>query len=220
MLTCGMIGTLWMTMKTIREITPAARRAHAVRVAVATIRVALAMWDPILRTLQLTAARFAGSDGNEESIMDYCRSHVNEGPWIPGLNDCHDRADVCLWANGYKAPSHPRFLRCLVVRAPQAGRLGKTMRLLKYNAAVSAAFLLLWLLIVLVEVRVAPFPVLKYVFFLFPPMHINCFFSGKSTCFFYPQTADKPTIRAAIMTVLMAPSVIFLGVVVAVNFSS
>ena len=54
-------------------------------------------------------AAVPGSDGNEDAIMDNCRQHANDGMWVPGINDCHNRADKCLKDSGYTPPPHSRF---------------------------------------------------------------------------------------------------------------
>jgi hypothetical protein len=42
-----------------------------------------------------------GTEGHENDIMDYCRSHANDGPWWPGVYDCHSVALSILYHTGY-----------------------------------------------------------------------------------------------------------------------
>ncbi len=51
-----------------------------------------------------------GSEGNESTIMDYCRKCANPliGP-IPGITDCHNRCEKTLKATGFPVPPHRYF---------------------------------------------------------------------------------------------------------------
>jgi RHS repeat-associated protein len=50
-----------------------------------------------------------GSQGNENSIMQYCRNHVNNQPNCPGLYDCHSATCRMLRDLGYQIPPTRRL---------------------------------------------------------------------------------------------------------------
>jgi uncharacterized protein RhaS with RHS repeats len=46
-----------------------------------------------------------GSGGSEDRVMDCCKTgYINNGPWIPFINDCHTRAGACLEKTGLANP--------------------------------------------------------------------------------------------------------------------
>jgi hypothetical protein len=55
--------------------------------------------------------KVAGSEGQEQAVMDCCAANANSGPWIPFFTDCHVKVDDCLSANGLKSPPHNYFNR-------------------------------------------------------------------------------------------------------------
>jgi RHS repeat-associated protein len=52
-----------------------------------------------------------GSEDKEQAIMDDCIANANAGwvPWLPLVNDCHNKVKRCLKRNGLTPPSNPRF---------------------------------------------------------------------------------------------------------------
>jgi RHS repeat-associated protein len=44
------------------------------------------------------------SDGKEKQIMDYMKKYQNNGPWIPGIHDCHSAAQRGIESVGLKYP--------------------------------------------------------------------------------------------------------------------
>ncbi|HEY5911153.1 MAG TPA: RHS repeat-associated core domain-containing protein [Verrucomicrobiae bacterium] len=52
----------------------------------------------------------SGTEGNENELMDYCRQHVNDEPWWPGVFDCHTAAGRILSQKGFSVPSWPSRL--------------------------------------------------------------------------------------------------------------
>jgi RHS repeat-associated protein len=53
------------------------------------------------------------SDGSEAAVMSCCNPaapgpHMNDGPFLPYLNDCHNAVDDCLKAHGLNPPPHSR----------------------------------------------------------------------------------------------------------------
>jgi hypothetical protein len=50
-----------------------------------------------------------GSEGKEQSVMDCCGKHADDGLYVPWINDCHSAAENCLHKNGLSSPSHHRF---------------------------------------------------------------------------------------------------------------
>jgi uncharacterized protein RhaS with RHS repeats len=47
------------------------------------------------------------SKGKEPFVMDFLREHRNDGPWIPGVHDCHNALDRALRNSGLKNPGAP-----------------------------------------------------------------------------------------------------------------
>jgi len=56
---------------------------------------------------QSNCNKVPNSDGKEEQLMDCCFSKANEGPWIPGIHDCHNAADKCIKEAGLENPGVP-----------------------------------------------------------------------------------------------------------------
>lgn len=48
-----------------------------------------------------------GSEGKEGAVMASLRRNANAGPWIPGLNDCHNAVDTALLIHGLPNPGPP-----------------------------------------------------------------------------------------------------------------
>jgi RHS repeat-associated protein len=53
--------------------------------------------------------RVDGSAGKEDQIMKDCNAHINNGLWIPVLDDCQSKARRCLKNNGLNPPPAHRF---------------------------------------------------------------------------------------------------------------
>jgi len=47
------------------------------------------------------------SSGREQPVMECCRETANNGPWIPGIHDCHNAANSCLTGAGLTNPGAP-----------------------------------------------------------------------------------------------------------------
>jgi RHS repeat-associated protein len=47
--------------------------------------------------------------GKDQSLWDCCEEEKNDGPYIPGLLDCHTPIDDCFKKLGIKGPKHPRL---------------------------------------------------------------------------------------------------------------
>jgi hypothetical protein len=50
-----------------------------------------------------------GSDGKEDQIMSDCFAHIDNGPWVPVVDDCQTHARKCLKSNGLNPPPAHRF---------------------------------------------------------------------------------------------------------------
>ena len=89
-------------------------------------------------------------------------------------------------------------------------------RFIAYNALVAAAFLLLWSLIVVVEVRISNYPFLRYIFFgSLPLVFVSFFIAGLRAFRDGPEHAAG---AAALCGLLIAVVFIVFGVILVTNF--
>jgi RHS repeat-associated protein len=51
--------------------------------------------------------RIEDSDGKEDKVFECCKNTVNDGIWMPPVNDCHEGADDCLKSQGLNNPGAP-----------------------------------------------------------------------------------------------------------------
>jgi RHS repeat-associated protein len=65
-----------------------------------------------------TCSKVEGSEGKEDDVMSCCNKNANNGPWIPGVHDCHNAADNCLEKNGLTPPEHNRLNQPPYVNQP------------------------------------------------------------------------------------------------------
>jgi hypothetical protein len=58
-----------------------------------------------------TCTAVPNSNGKEKCVMDWCKEHMNEGPWVPFVYDCHSRVEKALkeCCLSDKGVPHPRF---------------------------------------------------------------------------------------------------------------
>ncbi len=89
-------------------------------------------------------------------------------------------------------------------------------RLCAYNSLVALAFVLLWALLVVVEVKIRLFWFLSYIFFGSLPLVFLSFFFASWRAL--RPTSEYPAGIAGLLSVVMAPIFIIVGVVLVTNF--
>ncbi len=92
------------------------------------------------------------------------------------------------------------------------------MRLLGYNGLVFVAFVAVWSLIVLIEVKVHPYGFLKYAFFGSLPCVFIAIYVANWAAFSSSRSSEIRRARAMIATLLLAPASILIGVFAALHF--
>jgi len=89
-------------------------------------------------------------------------------------------------------------------------------RLCAYNGVVALAFALLWVLLVLVEVKVRLYWFLSYIFFAsLPLVFVGFFFASWRAV---RSTSAYPAGLAGLLSLVLTPVFIFAGVVLVTNF--
>jgi len=89
-------------------------------------------------------------------------------------------------------------------------------RLCKYNGIVAFAFVLLWALLVVVEVKIRLFWFLSYIFFGSLPLVFVSFFLASWRAL--RPTTEYPAGSAGLLSLVLTPVFIFLGVTLVTNF--
>jgi len=89
-------------------------------------------------------------------------------------------------------------------------------RFLAYNGLVAVVFLLLWVLLVIVEVKISLFWFLKYIYIGSLALVFVSFFAASWRAL--RPSSRHPIPIAAVSSLLMSPLFIFLGGVLATNF--
>jgi len=89
-------------------------------------------------------------------------------------------------------------------------------RLCAYNGLVALAFALLWVLLVGVEVKIRLFWFLSYIFFGSLPLVFLSFFVASWRAL--EAKSDHPAWIAGLLSVVITPVFIFVGVVLVTNF--
>jgi hypothetical protein len=89
-------------------------------------------------------------------------------------------------------------------------------RLFAYNSLVALAFVLLWALLVVVEVKIRLFWFLSYIFFGSLPLVLVSFFFA--SCLALEPKSKHPAGMAALLSIVLAPIFVFLGVALVTNF--
>ena len=99
----------------------------------------------------------------------------------------------------------------------RSGRaFGAMKRLCAYNSLVALAFVLLWALLVVVEVKVRLFWFLSYIFFGSLPMVFVSFFLASWRAL--RPTSEHPVGIAGLLSVVMTPIFVIVGVMLVTNF--
>ena len=93
---------------------------------------------------------------------------------------------------------------------------GGMKRLCKYNGIVAFAFVLLWALLVVVEVKIRLFWFLSYIFFGSLPLVFVSFFLASWRAL--RPTTEYPAGSAGLLSLVLTPVFIFLGVTLVTNF--
>jgi hypothetical protein len=88
-------------------------------------------------------------------------------------------------------------------------------RFLANVGLVAVAFLLLWTLLVVIEVKAHPYSFLKYIFFVSLPAVFICFFVAAWKSFSH---SDACVVIATVSALLISPLLIYFGVVLVTNF--
>jgi hypothetical protein len=89
-------------------------------------------------------------------------------------------------------------------------------RLIKFNSLVAIAFLVLWILLVVVEVEIRLYSFLSYIFFASLPLVFLAFFFASWRAL--RDSSKHPAGFAALTSVVMSPVFIFVGVTLVTNF--
>src|SRR6266487_2417813 len=89
-------------------------------------------------------------------------------------------------------------------------------RFCTYNGLVALGFLLLWVLLVVVEVKIHLYWFLSYIFFGSLPLVFASFFFASWRAFRHG--SESPTGLAALSSVVMSPIFIVVGIVAVTNF--
>ena len=89
-------------------------------------------------------------------------------------------------------------------------------RLCAYNGLVALAFVLLWVLLVVVEVKIRLFWLLSYIFVGSLPLAFVGFFFASWRAL--KPKSEHPAGTAGLLSVLITPVFIFVGVVLVTNF--
>ena len=88
-------------------------------------------------------------------------------------------------------------------------------RLFKYNSLVAAAFLLLWVLLVVVEVKVRQYSFLSYLFFGSLPLVFSASFFASWRAL--RNSSKHPAGFAVLTSMVISPVLIFVGVALVTN---
>ena len=89
-------------------------------------------------------------------------------------------------------------------------------RLVTYNSLVAIAFVLLWVVLVLVEVKIRLYWFLGYIFFgSLPLVFVGFFFAGWRAL---RPTSDDPVGIAGLLSLVLTPVFILVGVTLVTNF--
>ena len=94
--------------------------------------------------------------------------------------------------------------------------LVRMRRFAAYNGMVAAAFLLLWVLLVVVEVKISLFWFLKYVYAASLPLVFVGFFLAVRRAM--GSSSKDPIAISVVSSLAMSPVLIFVGGVLATNF--
>ena len=89
-------------------------------------------------------------------------------------------------------------------------------RFCAYNGLVAVAFLLLWVLLVVVEVKIRLYWFLSYIFFGSLPLVFVGFFFASWRAF--RDRSEYPAVFAVLSSIVMSPVFIVVGVVAVTNF--
>jgi hypothetical protein len=86
----------------------------------------------------------------------------------------------------------------------------------KYNTLVAALFLLLWTLLVVVEVKIHPYPFLRFIYAgSLPLVFVGFYFASWRAL---RNSSMHPAGFAALSCLLMSPALIFIGGVLVTHF--
>jgi hypothetical protein len=86
----------------------------------------------------------------------------------------------------------------------------------KSNSLVAALFVLLWILLVVVEVKIHPYPFLKFIYAgSLPPVFVGFYFASWRALRI---SSKHPAGFAALSCFLMSPTLIFIGGVLTTRF--